>query len=58
VTTRLQGSVSVFDQERILPRIVHWALRQSSFTEYRHRLVPAVEGHVEREPTRSIDEVK
>jgi SAM-dependent methyltransferase len=41
-----QNWVSVFYQEQMLPRIVHWAMRQSSFTEYRQRLVPAAQGRV------------
>jgi ubiquinone/menaquinone biosynthesis C-methylase UbiE len=36
----------VFYQDQILPRIVHWAMRQSSFTEYRQRLVPDADGRV------------
>jgi ubiquinone/menaquinone biosynthesis C-methylase UbiE len=36
----------VFYQDQILPRIVHWAMRQSSFAKYRQRLVPAADGRV------------
>lgn len=35
-----------FYRERILPHVVHWAMRQALFTEFRRRLVPAAEGRV------------
>jgi hypothetical protein len=30
----------------MLPHVIHWAMRQETFTEYRHRLIPAAEGRV------------
>lgn len=35
-----------FYSDRILPHVIHWAMRQETFTEYRRRLVPAAEGRV------------
>jgi ubiquinone/menaquinone biosynthesis C-methylase UbiE len=35
-----------FYSDQILPHVIHWAMRQDTFTEYRRRLVPAAEGRV------------
>jgi ubiquinone/menaquinone biosynthesis C-methylase UbiE len=33
-------------RDRILPYLIHWAMRQGTFTEYRRRVVAAADGHV------------
>lgn len=35
-----------FYRDRILPHLVHWAMRQGALAEYRQRLVPEAEGRV------------
>jgi ubiquinone/menaquinone biosynthesis C-methylase UbiE len=35
-----------FYSDRILPHIIHWTMRQETFTVYRQRLVPGAEGRV------------
>jgi len=35
-----------FYSERILPHLIHWAMSQETFSEYRQRLVPAAGGRV------------
>jgi ubiquinone/menaquinone biosynthesis C-methylase UbiE len=35
-----------FYQERVLPYLVHWSMRQDTFSAYRRRLVPAAQGRV------------
>ena len=35
-----------FYSEQIRPHVIHWAMRQDTFTDYRRRLVPAAEGRV------------
>jgi SAM-dependent methyltransferase len=35
-----------FYQERILPYLVHWSMRQDTFSAYRRRVIPAAQGRV------------
>jgi ubiquinone/menaquinone biosynthesis C-methylase UbiE len=35
-----------FYKERVLPYLVHWSMRQDTFSAYRRRVIPAAQGHV------------
>lgn len=35
-----------FYKDRVLPYLVHWSMRQDTFSAYRHRVIPAAQGRV------------